>query len=58
MIITESIESFNSSSGVFFVVKVNVSEAFAEAGILVLGQIHLGFLAKFVREVLEISIGC
>lgn len=57
VIVTISIESFNCRSGVFLVVEVNVSETFAKSGVLVLRQIHLRFLAKFVREVLEIGVG-
>lgn len=57
MIITESIESFNCSSSVFLVVKMNVGESFAHASVFVLGQVHLRLLAEFVREVLQISVG-
>jgi len=57
MIITESIESFNSSSGIFLVVEVHVGEAFAQSSVLVLGEIHLRLFAELVRELFQISIG-
>ena len=56
VIVTKSVECLNCRCSVFLVVEVDVSEALAESSVLVLCQIHLRFLTKFVREVLEIGV--